>query len=132
LSQGVAGPYCGMFLAEQGADVIKVEPPSGDWSRGLGEQRSGMTPLAFAYNLGKRSICIDGQTEEGRALMRQMATRADVLIESFRPGVITKLGLAYESLREERPDLIYLSVTGFGQDGPYAGRPGSDSTLQAL
>lgn len=132
LSQGVAGPYCAMLLAEQGADVIKVEPPAGDWSRVLGKQEAGLTPLAFTYNIGKRSICIDAQTDKGRDLIVQMALQADVVVESFRPGVMKRLGLSYDVLSKERPDLIYVSVTGFGQDGPYVDRPGSDSTLQAI
>ena len=132
MSQGVAGPYCAMILAEQGANVIKVEPPSGDWSRVLGQQIDGMTPLSFAYNLGKRSICIDAQSDKGRDLILRLASKADVVIESFRPGVMKRLGLSYEVLSRDRSDLVYISVTGFGQDGPYVDRPGSDSTLQAM
>lgn len=132
MSQGVAGPYCAMIFGEQGADVIKVEPPVGDWSRVLGQQVDGMTPLSFAYNLGKRSICIDAHSDKGRDLILQMAAKADVIIESFRPGVMERLGLSYTALSKNRPDLVYVSVTGFGQDGPYVDRPGSDSTLQAM
>ena len=132
LSQGVAGPYCGTILAEQGADVIKVEPPQGDWSRGLGKQINGVTPLSFTYNVGKRSIVIDAQQHHGRDLIVELARTADIVIESFRPGVMHRLGLSYETLSKQRPGLIYVSITAFGQDGPYADRPGSDSTLQAL
>lgn len=132
LSQGIAGPYCAMILLENGAEVIKVEPPAGDWGRNIGNQVNGMTALSIAYNLGKRSICIDASKEQGRALVHQLALQADVVIESFRPGVAERLGLSYEELSRERPDLVYVSVSAFGADGPYAARPGSDSTLQAM
>ncbi|MCZ8403787.1 acyl-CoA transferase [Achromobacter xylosoxidans] len=132
LSQGVAGPYCAMLLLDQGAEVIKAESPTGDWSRAIGYQTEGMSALSIAYNLGKRSICVNGQTEAGRDLLRQLALRADVIIESFRPGVIERLGLSYAALSKARPDQVYVSVSAFGPDGPYAERPGSDSTLQAM
>lgn len=132
LSQGIAGPYCAMLLQEQGAEVIKAESPAGDWSRAIGHQTEGMSALAIAYNLGKRSICIDAQTASGRDLLRQLALRADVVIESFRPGVMERLGLSYAELSKARPDQVYVSVSAFGPDGPYAERPGSDSTLQAM
>lgn len=132
LSQGVAGPYCAMILLENGAEVIKVEPPAGDWSRSIGFGPEGMSALAIAYNLGKRSICIDARNEKGRNLIHKLALQADVVIESFRPGVIERLGLSYADLSKERPNLVYVSVTAFGPDGPYADRPGSDSTLQAM
>ncbi|PLC55950.1 CoA transferase [Pollutimonas nitritireducens] len=132
LSQGIAGPYCAMILLESGAEVIKVEPPTGDWGRNIGIQVDGMNSLSIAYNLGKRSICIDASKEHGRALMHQLALQADVVIESFRPGVTKRLGLSYDELSKKRPDLVYVSVTAFGADGPYAMRPGSDSTLQAM
>lgn len=131
-SQGIAGPYCAMLLLQNGAQVTKVEPPAGDWSRGIGHASEGMSALAISYNLGKQSICIDGRNAQGRALMRTLALQADIVIESFRPGVMEKLGLSYAELARERPDLIYVSVTAFGPDGPYADRPGSDSTLQAM
>lgn len=132
LSQGIAGPYCAEILLQNGAEVTKVESPSGDWGRTIGLAPEAMSAIAIANNLGKRSICIDGGSEQGRALMRRLAAGADVVIESFRPGVMQRLGMAYEDLAQENPRLIYVSVTGFGADGPYADRPGSDSTLQAL
>lgn len=132
LSQGIAGPYCAQILLQNGADVTKVEPPSGDWGRAIGFGPDGMSAIAIAYNLGKRSICVDGAIESGRVLLRRLAAAADVIVESFRPGVMQRLGLSYEELAREKPDLVYVSVSAFGPDGPYADRPGSDSTLQAL
>ena len=132
LSQGIAGPYCAEILLQNGAEVTKVEAPAGDWGRGIGYAPEGMSAMAIAFNLGKRSIGIDATREQGRMLMRRLAAQADVIIESFRPGVMERLGLSYAALSRERPDLVYVSVTAFGPDGPYADRPGSDSTLQAL
>lgn len=131
LSQGVAGPYCASMLGLQGASVIKVEPPSGDWIRVMGGGEAGMTPLAVIGNLGKRSLCIDARCPEGRVAIERLAARADVLVENFRPGVMTKLGLDAPTLRARHPGLIYLSITGFGHEGPWADKPGTDSVLQA-
>ncbi len=132
LTQGIAGPYCAEILLQNGATVTKVEPPSGDWGRTIGYAPEGMSAIAISYNLGKRSVCIDATKAEGRALLLRMALEADVVIESFRPGIMSKLGLSYESLSRDRPDMVYVSVTAFGEDGPYVDRPGSDSTLQAM
>ncbi len=131
LSQGVAGPYCAAMLGLQGASVVKVEPPSGDWIRVMGGGEAGMTPLAVASNLGKRSLCIDARRPEGRAVVERLAARADVLVENFRPGVMAKLGLDAPTLRARHPSLIYLSISGFGHEGPWADKPGTDSVLQA-
>lgn len=131
LSQGVAGPYCAAMLGLQGASVVKVEPPSGDWIRLMGGGEAGMTPLAVASNLGKRSLCIDARRREGRAVLERLAARADVLVENFRPGVMARLGLDAPTLRARHPSLIYLSISGFGHEGPWADKPGTDSVLQA-
>ena len=120
LSQGIAGPYCAALLAQQGADVIKVEPPGGDWIRNAGGGRDGMTPLAIAGNLGKRSIVVDAQKSAGRDLILRMAASADVVIENNRPGVIERLGLGYEAIAAGNPAVVYVSITGFGPDGPDA------------
>jgi len=130
--QGIASPYCAMLLGVYGADVIKVEPPEGDWSRYLGTTYGNHTALSAVYNRGKRSLCLDLKSEQGIAIARRFAADCDVLIEGFRPGVAARLGLGYETLASENPGLIYLSVSGFGQDGPYAKRPGSDSVAQAF
>ena len=130
--QGIASPYCAMLLGVYGADVIKVEPPEGDWSRYLGTTYGNHTTLSAVYNRGKRSLCLDLKHKDGIAIAQRLAREADVLIEGFRPGVAARLGLGYESLSRDNPGLIYLSVSGFGQSGPYSKRPGSDSVAQAF
>src|ERR1035438_1526777 len=95
MSQGAAGPYCATLLGLHGANVIKIEPPAGDWIRALGGGKEGMSALAIVNNLGKRSICIDAAKPEGRDLILKMAQAADVFVENFRPGVMAKLGLDY-------------------------------------
>lgn len=131
MSQGVAGPYCAAMLGLQGAAVVKVEPPGGDWIRVMGGGAHGLTPLAIASNLGKRSLCVDAKSAPGRAVIERLVARADVLVENFRPGVMAKLGLDAPTLRARHPGLVYLSVTGFGGTGPWADKAGTDSVLQA-
>ena len=130
--QGIASPYCAMLLGVYGADVIKVEPPEGDWSRYLGTTYGNHTTLSAVYNRGKRSLCLDMKHKDGIAIARRLAKDCDVLIEGFRPGVAARLGIGYEELSRDNPGLIYLSVSAFGQSGPYAKRPGSDSVAQAF
>ncbi|WMT72839.1 CoA transferase [Bradyrhizobium sp. Ash2021] len=130
--QGIASPYCAMLLGVYGADVIKVEPPEGDWSRYLGTTYGSHTTLSAVYNRGKRSLCLDMKHKDGVAVAEMLARDCDVLIEGFRPGVAARLGIGYEDLARENPGLIYLSVSGFGQSGPYSKRPGSDSVAQAF
>lgn len=131
-SQGYAGPYCGMLMAQHGAQVTKIEPPEGDWIRGMGTRHGEHTALDLAVNRGKRSIVIDMRAEAGRALARRLAGGCDVFIESFRPGVADKLGLGYTALAAAIPNLVYLSINGFGPTGPDAARPGTDTVLQAF
>jgi crotonobetainyl-CoA:carnitine CoA-transferase CaiB-like acyl-CoA transferase len=130
--QGVAAPYCGALLAAYGADVVKIEPPEGDWSRRLGTTYGNHSALSAVYNRGKRSLCLDLKQEKAIAIARQLARTSDVVIEGFRPGVMTRLGLGYATLSQDNPRLIYLSISGFGQTGPYAQRPCSDSVAQAF
>lgn len=130
--QGIASPYCAMLLGVYGADVIKVEPPEGDWSRYLGTTYGNHTTLSAVYNRGKRSLCLDLKHRDGIAIARRLAKDCDVLIEGFRPGVAARLGIGYEELARGNPGLVYLSVSAFGQSGPYAKRPGSDSVAQAF
>ena len=132
LGQGIASPYCAMLLGVYGADVIKVEPPEGDWSRFLGTTYGSHTTLSAVYNRGKRSLCLDMKHKDGIAIAKRLARDSDVLIEGFRPGVAARLGLGYEELSRDNPGLIYLSISGFGQSGPYSKRPGSDSVAQAF
>lgn len=132
LSQGMAGPYCPALLRQHGADVIKVEPPAGDWIRVMGGGKKGMTALAVVNNLGKRSICVDATKSAGRAVIEKMVQRTDVLVENFRPGVMEKLGLGYDVLSSLNPRLIYLSISGFGDSGPISHKPATDSVMQAM
>lgn len=132
LSQGMAGPYCPALMRQHGADVIKVEPPSGDWIRVMGGGEEGMTALAVANNLGKRSICIDVTRPAGREVLERLVRSSDVLVENFRPGVMDKLGLGYDALSALNPGLIYLSISGFGDSGLISHKPATDSVLQAM
>ena len=122
LSRALSGPYAGRLLADLGADVVKFEPPDGDMTRYLGEVRHGLSGLYTQLNAGKRNICVDLDTVEGRALARRLAAAADVLVENFRPGVLERLGLGWPELSAANPGLVLLSITGFGQAGPEAGR----------
>ncbi len=132
LSQGVAGPYCGMLLAQQGADVIKIEPSEGDWSRILGVTHGDQTAYSIPANLGKRSLVLDLKKDEARNVVDRLVGDADVFIEGFRPGVTDRLGFSYKRLRELNERLIYVSVSGFGQTGPMRERPAMDPILQAF
>ncbi len=133
LSQGIAGPYCAMLLAQQGADVIKVESPGdGDWSRGLGARYGDHTAFSIVGNLGKRAIAIDLKQDEGKAVLWRLIAGADVFIEGFRPGVIQRLGFGFEAVSARESKLLYLSISGFGQTGPLAERPAMDPVLQAF
>jgi crotonobetainyl-CoA:carnitine CoA-transferase CaiB-like acyl-CoA transferase len=128
LTQIMAGPYCGQVLADMGADVIKVEPRDG------GDQtRRSMGEAAFrAVNRNKRSVTLDLKQEQDRATLHRLVETADVLLENYRPGVAAKLGADYETLRALNPRLIYASISGFGQTGPYAQRPGFDLIAQGM
>jgi crotonobetainyl-CoA:carnitine CoA-transferase CaiB-like acyl-CoA transferase len=137
LSRVLAGPWCGQLLADYGADVIKVERPgSGDDTRGWGppywgDPAQGMAAYYLSTNRGKRSIAIDIASTEGAALVRQLAAEADVLLENYKVGQLAKYGLDYTSLSALNPRLVYCSVTGYGQDGPYAQAAGYDFAIQA-
>ena len=121
LSELLPGPYATQLLVDLGAEVIKIERP------GVGDNVRALSPGVFAsVNRGKRSLCLDLKHDEGRAVLRRLATRADVLVEGYRPGVVKRLGIDYDSLRLLNPRLIYASVTGYGQTGPLAQRPGHD------
>jgi crotonobetainyl-CoA:carnitine CoA-transferase CaiB-like acyl-CoA transferase len=130
-TQGVAGPHCGMLLAQHGADVVKLEPIDGDWGRALGQRYGDHSAYGLAVNRGKRSIAVNLKHEDGVAIARRLAAQADVVLESFRPGVMGRFGLNYASVMAKNPNVIYLSVTGYGQQGPYNTRPVTDSVIQA-
>ena len=131
-SQGIAGPSAAMLLAQYGAEVIKVEPQDGDWSRLLGSGKEGMTSLSVATNLGKRSIALDLKKPEGAEVFRRLTQRADVFVESFRTGVMERLGFGHSQVALYNPQIVYLSVTGFGQKGPMRAQPATDAILQAF
>jgi crotonobetainyl-CoA:carnitine CoA-transferase CaiB-like acyl-CoA transferase len=133
LSQGIAGPYAGMLLAQHGAQVIKIEGPGeGDWSRVLGVRYGDHSAFSIVGNLGKRAVAIDLKHDEGKAVLWRLLAGADVFIEGFRPGVIKRLGFDYEAVSAREPGLVYLSISGFGQSGPLVGRPAMDPVLQAF
>src|SRR5262250_3707244 len=132
LSQGIAGPYAAMLLAQYGADVIKVEPPEGDWARILGVRYGDQTVFSIAGNLGKRSIAVDLKTDEGREIVRRLVAGADVFLEGFRPAVAARLGIGYDDVAAINPGIIYVSISGFGQSGPESQRPAMDPILQAF
>jgi crotonobetainyl-CoA:carnitine CoA-transferase CaiB-like acyl-CoA transferase len=133
LSRVIAGPYCAMMLADLGADVVKVERPGrGDDMRHLGQGKDGMS-LGFAtINRNKRAIAVDLQHPEGLQIVRRLARRADVVLENFVPGVAERLGLGYAALSADNPAVVYASVSGYGQDGPYARRPGYNTIAMGM
>jgi glutaryl-CoA transferase len=138
LARVLAGPWAGQVLADLGAEVVKVESPEGDDTRRWGppfiDNPDGSRDAAYfhAANRGKRSVAVDFRKDEGRAIVRALVRDADVLIENFKVGGLRRHGLDWESLRAENPRLIYCSISGFGQDGPYAARPGYDFIVQGL
>ncbi len=137
MSRILAGPWMGQVFADLGAEVIKVESPSGDDTRAWGPpfiERGGDKTAAYFYaaNRGKRSICVDFTTPEGQEIIRALVATADVLIENFKVGGLAKYGLDYASLSEINPKLVYCSITGFGQTGPYAHRAGYDYLIQGM
>ena len=122
-----------MMFAQQGAEVIKVEPPNiGDPMRWLGSQKAGISGLFHNCNRAKRSITLDLKTEEGIATARELCLQADIVVHNYRPGVMDRLGLGSEALRAEKSELIYCTITGFGHEGPLAGRPAYDHVMQAM
>lgn len=132
LSQGIAGPYCAMLLAQYGADVIKIEPPEGDWARHLGKPFGEHTAFSVAGNLGKRSVVLDLKEQGAKAKLWKLLEPADIFLEGFRPGVVERLGFGYEVVAARNPRLLYVSVSGFGQFGPLSKKPAMDPVLQAF
>src|ERR1700749_2765883 len=131
-TQGIAEPHASMLLALHGADVIKIEPLEGDWGRALGDIRGDHCAHSIAFNRGKRSIALDLKSADGRVVVQKLAAKADVVMESFRPGVIQRLGFGYEEIKKVNPKVVYCSVSGFGQTGPYSKRPTVDGLIQAF
>lgn len=135
-TQFLAGPYCGMFLADMGAEVIKIEnlKGNGDFVRTARpkENKTGKSMYFGNLNRNKKSVCLDLKTNEGKELFEELVKSADVLIENNRPGVMAKLGFGYDDCKKLNPSLIYASISGFGQYGPYTERPGYDLIAQAM
>jgi formyl-CoA transferase len=132
LTQVMAGPFCSMLLGDMGADVIKVEPPEGEHTRHEREIAPGVSSSFLALNRNKRSLALDLKQPEGAEVLRRLAASADVLVENYRPGVAKRLGIDYDTLKSINPRLVYCSISGFGQTGPYASRGGFDLIAQGM
>ena len=133
LSRVLAGPYCTQLLADLGATVWKIEPPGGEDTRGWGPPFvAGESGYFLSVNRGKESLAVDLKEPRGRGIVRELALRADVLVENFKVGDLERYGLGWEQLSPEHPGLVYCSITGFGQTGPRAAEPGYDAAIQAL
>lgn len=132
LSRILAGPWCGMVLADMGAEVIKVEPPEGDMMRQWPPINDGYSENFASINRNKRSVVLDLKNPAHKAAARELILSADVVLENNRPGVMDRLGLGYESFAEEKPGLVYCSISAFGQSGPRSSEGGFDVTVQAM
>ena len=133
VTQMVSGPMATMILADQGADVIKVEPPgTGDLTRALAGRRHAMSPTFAVANRNKRSVVIDLKRPRGVELLKRLVARADLFVQNFRPGTADRMGIGELALREAKPDLVYVSISGFGEAGPYVHKRTYDPVIQAL
>jgi len=131
LTSTVSGPFAGMMLADQGAEVIKIEPPGiGDLARFMGTIKDGMGAMFSTLNRNKKCICLDFKNDDDLQVLMNLVATADVLIENYRPGIVKKLGIDYDSLIEIKPDLIYCSISGYGQSGPYVEKKVYDPLIQ--
>lgn len=133
LTSMLSGPWATMILADQGADVIKVEVPNvGDHVRSLGNQSGGMSAMFLNINRSKRSVTIDLKSSEGIQLLEKIVATADVFVQNFRPGVVDRLGVGYHDIAKVKPDIVYVSMSGYGEAGPYANAPVYDPVIQAV
>ncbi len=132
LTRMIAGPMATMILGDQGADVIKVEAPGGDLTRAFSGPRHKMAPMFAIANRNKRSVVLDLNHRAAAAALQRLAATADVIVHNFRPGVAGRLGIGEHTMRRVKPDLIYVSISGFGESGPYAGKRSYDPVIQAL
>ena len=133
LSAVISGPFATMILADQGADVIKLEPPgSGDFTRSAGNQSGGLSASFLNNNRNKRSVVLDLKQLDAIEAVRRIAATCDVLVQNFRPGVMERLGLGFEDIKKVRPDIVYCSISGFGEKGPWSHKPVYDPIIQAL
>ena len=132
LSVMISGPLAAMMLGDQGADVIKIESPGiGDFMRYIGSAKGGMTGIFVNNNRGKRSLVVDLKSPQGVDVLKKLAETADVVIQNFRPGAVERLGIGYEDLKAVNPDIIYVSISGYGPDGPDSGHRVYDNVIQA-
>lgn len=132
LTSMVSGPVAGAMLADQGAEVIKVEPPHGEQMRHLGQPHNGLPPTFFSCNRGKKSIAVDLKREAGQEVLWRLIEQADVLLQNFRPGAMERMGFGEETVRARNQRIIYVSISGFGETGPYADQRVYDPVIQAL
>lgn len=133
LSAVISGPFSTMILADQGADVIKVETPGiGDFTRHAGNKQNGVSASFLNNNRNKRSVVIDLKSPEGVAALKRIAATCNAVVQNFRPGVVERLGVGYEDMKAVREDIVYVSISGFGERGPWAGKPVYDPIVQAL
>ena len=133
LTSMIAGPFATMILGDQGADVIKVEAPGrGDHVRAGGNRQGGLAASFLNNNRNKRSITIDLKEPRGREVFNRLAAGADVVVQNFRPGVVERLGIGEPDIRKVAPNIVYVSISGFGESGPYAAKPTYDPLIQAM
>src|SRR6056297_199322 len=133
LSAVVSGPFATMILADQGADVIKIEPPTtGDFTRSAGNQSGGLSASFLNNNRNKRSVVLDLKQPEALEAVKLIAATCDVVVQNFRPGVMERLGLGYGDIKAVKADIIYVSISGFGENGPWSHKPVYDPIIQAL
>jgi len=132
LTSMISGPVATMLLGDQGADVIKVEPLTGDLVRYMGPNRDGLTSGFISANRSKRSIAVDLKTADGMQVVQRLIATGDVFVQNFRPGAIERMGLSESKVREIKPDIVYVSISGFGEKGPYAHKRVYDPVIQAL
>ena len=132
VTQVMAGPYCAMLLCDMGADVIKVEAPAGDSSRRMAGGDGSDSPAFNAVNRGKRGIVINLKSTSGRNTLKRLASKSDILVENYRPGVMEKFGLDFEEISKINPRLIYASISGYGQTGPASDKGGFDLIAQGV
>ena len=133
VTQMISGPVATMLLGDQGADVIKIEPPgTGDFVRSYGGKRAGLPPMFATTNRNKRSVVLNLKDPRGLALLKRLVETADVFVQNFRPGTAERMGMGEAAIRAVRSDIIYVSISGFGESGPYADQPAYDPVIQAL
>lgn len=132
LTAMISGPVATMMLADQGAEVIKVEPPAGDIVRRMGHDLGGVTSSFVSANRSKKSVVLDLKSDRGRALLDRLVGSADVFVQNFRPGTADRMGIGEDAVRARRPDVVYVSISGFGERGPYRHKRVYDPVIQAL